>query len=71
MDQKIQTLPQVLRSRGIDGGEIETICGFVAYIDSIDAIDENLLDTDLPLAYEPQASTAEEKPPWSSIPTKQ
>lgn len=58
MEEKSRALSEALRSRGIDAAEIETICGFVAYIDGVNMIPDELLDGDLPLAYEPQPGAA-------------
>ncbi|MDZ7811578.1 MAG: hypothetical protein U5L11_17850 [Arhodomonas sp.] len=60
MEDRIEALARSLRDRGIAADEVDTICGFVAYIDGVDAIDETLLDADLPLAYEPATGAAGE-----------
>lgn len=62
MEDKVRALTRALRSRGIDVEEVATICGFVSYIDGVDAIPVELLEANLPLAYEPQSDADGEKP---------
>lgn len=58
VEDKIRTLSEDLKSRGIDSEEVEIICHLVAYINGVDSTPSELLDGDLPLAYEPQCFSA-------------
>jgi hypothetical protein len=60
MEERIEGLASSLRTLGVAVEEVEAICGFVAYIDGVDDIDDTRLDGDLPLAYEPAVFPARE-----------
>ena len=60
LEDRIEVLASSLRTRGVAVEEVEAICGFVAYIDGVDDIDDTRLDVDLPLAYEPAITAARE-----------
>lgn len=53
MDEKIANLWQALSARGLEPDEVETVCGLVRYIGSVDEIPECRLGAELPLAYQP------------------
>lgn len=52
MDEKIERLRQALNGRGFAPDEVETVCGLVRYIASVDEIPESRLGAGLPLVYE-------------------
>ncbi|PWG65786.1 hypothetical protein [Sediminicurvatus halobius] len=52
MDEKIERLRQALNGRGLASDEVETVCGLVRYIASVDEIPESRLGAGLPLVYQ-------------------